>query len=68
MVLELPVTYLKIIIHNEFLFVQGLVKESELSLDSVIIGVSEMWEGVESFRPSVTDEELAHYESLQTQM
>ncbi|KAL0819562.1 hypothetical protein ABMA28_007655 [Loxostege sticticalis] len=47
---------------------KGLVKESELSPDSVILGVSELWQGVESFRPSVTDEELAYYESLQSQM
>ncbi|CAH2094546.1 unnamed protein product [Euphydryas editha] len=46
----------------------GLVKESELNSDSVIIGVSELWDGVESFRPSVTEEELAYYESLQSQM
>ncbi|RVE43915.1 hypothetical protein evm_011426 [Chilo suppressalis] len=46
----------------------GLVKESEFSQDSVILGVSELWQGVESFRPSVTDEELAYYESMQTQM
>ncbi|XP_047537016.1 peroxisome assembly factor 2 [Vanessa atalanta] len=46
----------------------GHVKESELSSDSVIIGVSELWHGVESFRPSVTEEELAYYESLQSQM
>ncbi|XP_050354308.1 peroxisome assembly factor 2 [Nymphalis io] len=46
----------------------GLVKESELSSDSVLIGVSELWHGVESFRPSVTEEELAYYESLQSQM
>ncbi|KAJ0173570.1 hypothetical protein K1T71_010719 [Dendrolimus kikuchii] len=46
----------------------GLVKESELSPDSVILGVSEMWQGVEAFRPSVTDEELAYYESVQSQM
>ncbi|XP_049877810.1 uncharacterized protein LOC126375017 [Pectinophora gossypiella] len=46
----------------------GAVKESELSPDSVILGVSEMYRGVESFKPSVTDEELAYYESLQTQI
>ncbi|XP_075982685.1 peroxisomal biogenesis factor 6 [Anticarsia gemmatalis] len=46
----------------------GIVKESELSPDSVILGNSEMWEGVESFRPSVTNEELTYYESLQSQM
>ncbi|CAH2045210.1 unnamed protein product, partial [Iphiclides podalirius] len=46
----------------------GLVKESDLSQDSVILGVSELWQGVESFRPSVTEEELAYYESLQYQM
>ncbi|XP_045453093.1 peroxisome assembly factor 2 [Melitaea cinxia] len=46
----------------------GLIKESELNSDSVIIGVSELWSGVESFRPSVTEEELAYYESLQSQM
>ncbi|CAB3249279.1 unnamed protein product [Arctia plantaginis] len=46
----------------------GLLKESELSPDSVILGNSEMWEGVESFRPSVTSEELQYYESLQLQM
>ncbi|CAG9789382.1 unnamed protein product [Diatraea saccharalis] len=46
----------------------GLVKESEFSQDSVILGVPELRQGVESFRPSVTDEELAYYESLQTQM
>lgn len=46
----------------------GLVKESELTADSVVIGVSELWHGVEVFRPSVTDEELAYYESLESQM
>ncbi|CAH0728500.1 unnamed protein product, partial [Brenthis ino] len=46
----------------------GLLKESDLTSDAVIIGVSELWQGVESFRPSVTDEELAYYESLQSQM
>ncbi|XP_022817859.1 peroxisome assembly factor 2 [Spodoptera litura] len=46
----------------------GAVKESELSPDSVILGVSEMLHGVESFRSSVTDEELAYYESLKSQM
>lgn len=46
----------------------GAVKESELSADSIILGNSEMWEGVESFRPSVTHEELAYYESLKSQM
>ncbi|XP_063367497.1 peroxisomal ATPase PEX6 [Cydia amplana] len=46
----------------------GLVKESELSPDSVVLGVSEFWQGVEAFRPSVTDEELEYYESLQSQM
>ncbi|XP_068618960.1 peroxisomal ATPase PEX6 isoform X2 [Battus philenor] len=46
----------------------GLVKETDLSPDSVILGVSELWQGVESFRPSVTEEELAYYESLQHQM
>ncbi|CAG9565548.1 unnamed protein product [Danaus chrysippus] len=45
----------------------GLVKESDLSADSVVIGVSDFWEGVEAFRPSVTEEELAYYESLQRQ-
>lgn len=46
----------------------GQVKESELNTDSVILGVSELWEGVKSFRPSVTEEELLYYESLQTQI
>ncbi|XP_014371926.2 peroxisome biogenesis protein 6 [Papilio machaon] len=46
----------------------GLVKETDLSPDSIILGVSELWQGVESFRPSVTEEELAYYESLQYQM
>ncbi|CAH2209556.1 jg13049 [Pararge aegeria aegeria] len=46
----------------------GQIKESELSSDSVLIGVSELWQGVEAFRPSVTEEELAYYESLQSQM
>lgn len=46
----------------------GLVKESELNPDSVVLGVSELWQGVEAFRPSVTDEELEYYESLQSQM
>ncbi|CAF4868376.1 unnamed protein product [Pieris macdunnoughi] len=46
----------------------GVVKESELSEDSVILGVSDLWRGVESFRPSVTEEELYYYESLQTVM
>jgi hypothetical protein len=46
----------------------GLVKESELNLDSVILGVPEFLEGIESFRPSITEEELAYYESLSTQM
>ncbi|KAJ2953376.1 hypothetical protein O0L34_g966 [Tuta absoluta] len=46
----------------------GVVKESELSQDSVVLGVSEFYQGVETFRPSVTDEELAYYESLQSQM
>lgn len=55
-------------IYVYLIFVTGLVKESELSPDSVILGVSELWQGVESFRPSVTDEELAYYESLQSQM
>ncbi|KAH9639293.1 hypothetical protein HF086_014157 [Spodoptera exigua] len=46
----------------------GAVKESELSPDSVILGVSEMLHGVESFRSSVTDDELEYYESLKSQM
>ncbi|XP_038206779.1 peroxisomal biogenesis factor 6 [Zerene cesonia] len=46
----------------------GLIKESDLSADSVILGVSELWQGVESFRPSVTEEELHYYESLQNIM
>ncbi|XP_059053175.1 peroxisomal ATPase PEX6 [Achroia grisella] len=46
----------------------GLIKESELSTDSVIIGDPELKEGVETFRPSITDEELAYYDSLQTRM
>ncbi|KAM3960465.1 peroxisomal biogenesis factor 6 [Aphomia sociella] len=46
----------------------GILKESELSTDSVIIGVSELWHGVETFRPSVTDEELAYYDSLESRM
>ncbi|XP_045502518.1 peroxisome assembly factor 2 [Colias croceus] len=46
----------------------GLIKESDLSTDSVILGISELWQGVESFRPSVTDEELHYYESLQNVM
>ncbi|XP_026745379.1 peroxisome assembly factor 2-like [Trichoplusia ni] len=46
----------------------GAVKESELSPDSVIIGATELLHAVESFRPSVTPEELAYYESLKTQM
>ncbi|GBP85812.1 Peroxisome assembly factor 2 [Eumeta japonica] len=46
----------------------GIVKENELNTDSIILGVSELWEGVQSFRPSVTEEELAYYESLQRQM
>lgn len=49
-------------------FVLGAVKESELSPDSVIIGATELLHAVESFRPSVTPEELAYYESLKTQM
>ncbi|CAG4954125.1 unnamed protein product [Parnassius apollo] len=46
----------------------GSLKESDLSPDSVVLGVSELWQGVESFRPSVTEGELAYYESLQYQM
>ncbi|XP_034834037.1 peroxisomal ATPase PEX6 [Maniola hyperantus] len=46
----------------------GQIKESDLSSDSVLIGVSELWQGVEAFRPSVTEEELSYYESLQSQM
>ncbi|XP_052756516.1 peroxisomal biogenesis factor 6 [Galleria mellonella] len=46
----------------------GLIKESELSTDSVIIGVPELTEGVETFRPSITDEELAYYDSLESRM
>ncbi|XP_026331724.1 peroxisome biogenesis protein 6, partial [Hyposmocoma kahamanoa] len=46
----------------------GTVKESELSPDSIILGVSELYQAVEAFRPSVTDEELAYYETLQSQM
>ncbi|CAG4957484.1 unnamed protein product [Colias eurytheme] len=46
----------------------GLIKESDLSTDSVILGISELWQGVESFRPSVTEEELHYYESLQNVM
>ncbi|KAJ8714091.1 hypothetical protein PYW08_007711 [Mythimna loreyi] len=44
------------------------VKESELSPDSIILGVSEFLHGVESFRSSVTEEELSYYESLKSQM
>ncbi|KAL4717910.1 hypothetical protein ACJJTC_001328 [Scirpophaga incertulas] len=47
---------------------RGLLKENELSQDSVVLGVSHLWHGIESFRPSVTEDELAYYESLQTQM
>ncbi|CAH0594308.1 unnamed protein product [Chrysodeixis includens] len=46
----------------------GAVKESELSPDSVIIGATELLHAVESFRPSVTPDELAYYESLKSQM
>ncbi|XP_037876285.1 uncharacterized protein LOC119630553 [Bombyx mori] len=46
----------------------GTLKESELSPDSIVIGVSELWEGVVSFRPSVTDDELSHYEAMESQM
>ncbi|XP_072929806.1 peroxisomal ATPase PEX6 [Epargyreus clarus] len=46
----------------------GALMESELSPDSVILGVSELLQGVETFRPSVTEEELSYYESLQTLM
>ncbi|KAG6455481.1 hypothetical protein O3G_MSEX009205 [Manduca sexta] len=46
----------------------GAIKESELNPNSVVIGVSELWQGVDSFRPSVTDDELAYYESLESQM
>ncbi|XP_048486153.1 peroxisome assembly factor 2 [Plutella xylostella] len=47
---------------------QGLLKESELSADSVVISVSDMQRGVAAFRCSVTDEELAYYEALKHQM
>ncbi|XP_041969433.1 peroxisome assembly factor 2 [Aricia agestis] len=47
---------------------RGLVKESELTADSVHIGMEELWQGVESFRPSITEEEMSYYESLQSQM
>ncbi|XP_013182873.2 peroxisomal ATPase PEX6 [Amyelois transitella] len=46
----------------------GQIKESELSPDSVILGVSELCAGVDSFKSSVTDEELAYYESLKSQI
>ncbi|XP_047033693.1 peroxisome assembly factor 2 [Helicoverpa zea] len=46
----------------------GAVKESDLSPDSVILGVSELLHAVESFRSSVTEEELSYYESLRSQM
>ncbi|XP_037876280.1 uncharacterized protein LOC110384950 isoform X1 [Bombyx mori] len=46
----------------------GTLKESELSPDSIVIGVTELWEGVVSFRPSVTDDELSHYEAMESQM
>ncbi|XP_023934717.1 peroxisome assembly factor 2 [Bicyclus anynana] len=46
----------------------GQIKEGDLTSDSVLIGVTELCEGVKAFRPSVTEEELAYYESLQSQM
>lgn len=49
-------------------FISDKIKESDLNSDSVILGVSEFCQGVESFRPSVTEEELNYYESVQTVM
>ncbi|XP_050674959.1 peroxisomal biogenesis factor 6 [Leptidea sinapis] len=46
----------------------GLIKETDLNADIVVLGEQQLWEGVESFRPSVTEDELRYYESLQNIM